>query len=50
MYLTERLEAALERQRRLRVRGGHFDERAHIQSEIHDLRAAIGRARRLPTL
>ena len=39
--LTQRLLHALDRQRSLRARGGHFDERARLQSEIHDLRAAI---------
>lgn len=41
--LSEKLEKAVDRQRELRARGGHFEERARLQSEIHDLRAAIAR-------
>ena len=40
-HLTHRLLNALDRQRKLRATGGHFDERARLQSEIHDLRAAV---------
>lgn len=51
LSLTERLERAVNRQRELRARGGHFDERARLQSEIHDLRAAIAkRIYRLPQI
>ena len=40
---SELLISALNRQRSLRVQGGHFDERALIQSEIHGLRASLRR-------
>jgi hypothetical protein len=43
MSLSEKLEKAVDRRRELRARGGHFDERARLQSEIHDLRAALAR-------
>jgi hypothetical protein len=40
---SELLISALNRQRSLRVQGGHFDERALLQSEIHGLRASLRR-------
>lgn len=47
--LTKKLASALDRQRLLRARGGNFDERARLQSDIHSLRAAIGaHVHRLP--
>jgi len=41
--ITHELISALDRQRSLRTSGGHFAERAQLQSEIHGLRASLRR-------
>ena len=41
--VVRELISVLDRQRALRAEGGHFDERARIQSDLHALRATLRR-------
>lgn len=43
--MTRTLISVLDRRRTLRAVGGHFDERARLQSEIHTLRATLAERR-----
>ena len=41
--IVKELVSVLDRQRALRAEGGHFDERARIQNDLHALRATLRR-------